>query len=284
MSGNDQQQPPIPTLGRRPSNPFTRNQDERDEASVPQSRSSSSGGGIAPSSTASQLISKFRKASITSSLTPSRSRDSIAEEDDDNEDDEDLEPVPFKDPKAYEGKSIGAGTGVFEPASSQNNDPEGIPFHPTLRPAGGNERRVETDGMRAPDDLYAGGNEVGTSIDRSTSADAARGTGRAKGVHRTYSMAQQKRRPAIMNDDRIIRQRRLSHDAIQEAPRRFIVDVEETMRLVLEQEDTDGNFQISITDSGPKVLSLGTATSNGYKGVDIRGVGCLHLLQKLRPH
>ncbi|PWN90774.1 trehalase-domain-containing protein [Acaromyces ingoldii] len=136
--------------------------------------------------------------------------------------------------------------------------------------------------MRAPDDLYAGGNEVGTSIDRSTSADAARGTGRAKGVHRTYSMAQQKRRPAIMNDDRIIRQRRLSHDAIQEAPRRFIVDVEETMRLVLEQEDTDGNFQISITDSGPKVLSLGTATSNGYKGVDIRGTYMLsNLLQEL---
>lgn len=85
-----------------------------------------------------------------------------------------------------------------------------------------------------------------------------------------------------MNDDRIIRQRRLSHDAIQESPRRFIVDVEETMRLVLEQEDTDGNFQISVTDSGPKVLSLGTATSNGYKGVDIRGTYMLsNLLQEL---
>lgn len=47
------------------------------------------------------------------------------------------------------------------------------------------------------------------------------------------------------------------------------------MRLVLEQEDTDGNFQISITDSGPKVLSLGTAASNGYRGVDIRGVSTL---------
>ena len=71
-------------------------------------------------------------------------------------------------------------------------------------------------------------------------------------------------------------------DAVQEAPRRFIIDVEETMRLVLEQEDTDGNFQISITDSGPKVLSLGTATSNGYKGVDIRGTYMLsNLLQEL---
>jgi alpha,alpha-trehalase len=74
----------------------------------------------------------------------------------------------------------------------------------------------------------------------------------------------------------------LRTDAVQEAPRRFIVDVEETMRIVLEQEDTDGNFQISITDSGPKVLSLGTATSNGYKGVDIRGTYMLsNLLQEL---
>lgn len=54
------------------------------------------------------------------------------------------------------------------------------------------------------------------------------------------------------------------------------------MRLVLEQEDTDGNFQISITDSGPKVLSLGTVTSNGYKGVDVRGTYMLsNLLQEL---
>lgn len=42
------------------------------------------------------------------------------------------------------------------------------------------------------------------------------------------------------------------------------------MRLVLEQEDTDGDFQISITDSGPKVMTLGTATSNGHKSFDVR--------------
>lgn len=105
---------------------------------------------------------------------------------------------------------------------------------------------------------------------------------RSRGIIRTYSMAQQKRRPVLMNDDRIIRQRRLSHDAVQESPRSFIVDVEETMRIVLEQEDTDGNFQIGITDSGPKVLALGTATSNGYKSVDIRGHYMLsNLLQEL---
>ena len=67
--------------------------------------------------------------------------------------------------------------------------------------------------------------------------------------------------------------------------RRFIVDVDETLRIVLQQEDTDGDFQvsrmsfrwnrndrfqISVTDSGPKLITLGTATSNGYKTFDIR--------------
>ena len=62
----------------------------------------------------------------------------------------------------------------------------------------------------------------------------------------------------------------MSHDEKSSAPRRFLIDVEETIRLVLEQEDTDGDFQISITDAGPKILSLGTATSNGFKSFDIR--------------
>lgn len=52
-------------------------------------------------------------------------------------------------------------------------------------------------------------------------------------------------------------------------PRKFLIDVEETMRIVLDQEDTDGNFQISITDSGPKVFSLGTETSNGYRHFEV---------------
>lgn len=49
-----------------------------------------------------------------------------------------------------------------------------------------------------------------------------------------------------------------------------MVDVDETMRLVLEQEDTDNNFQISVFDSGPKLLALGTASSNAHKTFDIR--------------
>ncbi|RSH94103.1 alpha,alpha-trehalase nth1 [Saitozyma podzolica] len=92
-----------------------------------------------------------------------------------------------------------------------------------------------------------------------------------------------KRRPMQMEGETISRNRRLSHDEVTpSAPRRFLVDVEETMRIVLEQEDTDKNFQISIYDSGPKLLSLGTASSNQYKTFDIRGTYMLsNLLQEL---
>lgn len=37
----------------------------------------------------------------------------------------------------------------------------------------------------------------------------------------------------------------LSLDEKGNAPRRFLIDVDETIRLVLEQEDTDGDFQVS---------------------------------------
>jgi hypothetical protein len=63
----------------------------------------------------------------------------------------------------------------------------------------------------------------------------------------------------------------MSHDEKSvTGPRRFLIDVEETIRVVLEQEDTDGDFQISVTDAGPKMMALGTATSNGFKTFDIR--------------
>lgn len=35
-------------------------------------------------------------------------------------------------------------------------------------------------------------------------------------------------------------------------------------------DDLDASFQISIYDAGPKLVSLGTASSNAYKSFDIR--------------
>ncbi|ORY98383.1 trehalase-domain-containing protein [Lobosporangium transversale] len=65
-------------------------------------------------------------------------------------------------------------------------------------------------------------------------------------------------------------------------PRRFLIDVEETQRLILEQEDTDGDFQITVNDMGPKVITLGTADSAGFNKYDVRGTYMLsNLLQEL---
>ncbi|KAJ7285295.1 alpha,alpha-trehalase-neutral trehalase [Mycena rebaudengoi] len=91
-----------------------------------------------------------------------------------------------------------------------------------------------------------------------------------------------KKAPAFQ-EDLHSRKRRMSHDEKSvTGPRRFLIDVEETIRVVLEQEDTDGDFQISVTDAGPKMMALGTATSNGFKTFDIRGTYMLsNLLQEL---
>jgi neutral trehalase len=39
---------------------------------------------------------------------------------------------------------------------------------------------------------------------------------------------------------------------------KFLVDVEKTIKSLQDQEDTDGNFQITIEDNGPK------ASENGW--------------------
>lgn len=83
------------------------------------------------------------------------------------------------------------------------------------------------------------------------------------------------------NYNRSIR-RRASHDETHTVPRRFLVDVDKTLEVLLRNEDTDGNMQITIEDSGPKVLTLGTVNSNGINHFDIRGTYMLsNLLQEL---
>lgn len=62
----------------------------------------------------------------------------------------------------------------------------------------------------------------------------------------------------------------------------FIADIDATLKELLQSEDTDNNCQITIEDTGPKVLKLGTMNSNGYKQADIRGTYMLsNLLQEL---
>ncbi|CCE61521.1 hypothetical protein TPHA_0A04480 [Tetrapisispora phaffii CBS 4417] len=62
----------------------------------------------------------------------------------------------------------------------------------------------------------------------------------------------------------------------------FIEDVNSTLKELLLTEDTDSNYQITIEDKGPKVLRIGTANSDGYKYINVRGTYMLsNLLQEL---
>lgn len=71
-------------------------------------------------------------------------------------------------------------------------------------------------------------------------------------------------------------------DATSAQPRKFLLDIDETLQNLLEREDTDKNMQITIEDVGPKVLSVGTAGSSGYNRFDLRGTYILsNLLQEL---
>lgn len=76
--------------------------------------------------------------------------------------------------------------------------------------------------------------------------------------------------------------RRLSHDLMGNAPRRYLINVDDTLKTLLSREDSDGNVQITIDDKGPKTIELGTAASGGYKRFDVRGTYMLsNLLQEM---
>ncbi|KAJ1567771.1 alpha,alpha-trehalase nth1 [Cladochytrium tenue] len=80
------------------------------------------------------------------------------------------------------------------------------------------------------------------------------------------------------------RGRRKSHDDFTNTgiSRKFVINVEETQRQILEQEDTDGDCQITVQDGGPKIFKVGTANSNGFHKFEIRGTYMLsNLLQEL---
>ncbi|ORZ41286.1 trehalase-domain-containing protein [Catenaria anguillulae PL171] len=62
----------------------------------------------------------------------------------------------------------------------------------------------------------------------------------------------------------------------------FLIDVLETEQVILTQEDTDGDFQITVKDMGPKAMALGSAASLGFRKYDVRGTYVLsNLLQEL---
>ncbi|KAI3648101.1 hypothetical protein MP228_005955 [Amoeboaphelidium protococcarum] len=89
--------------------------------------------------------------------------------------------------------------------------------------------------------------------------------------------------PAIIEESEKHRiRRRHSHDEKTSVPLQLFIPVEKTQQRILAQEDTDGDFQITITDKGPKILPLGTLASMGHRKHEVRGTYALaNLLQEL---
>lgn len=82
------------------------------------------------------------------------------------------------------------------------------------------------------------------------------------------------------------RLRRSSHDDLRPLDtrqhRQFYINVPGLKERILQQEDTDGDYQITASDSGPKMMTVGTLASQGHRRRDVRGTYALaNLLQEL---
>ncbi|KAG4433311.1 hypothetical protein IFR05_011208 [Cadophora sp. M221] len=112
-------------------------------------------------------------------------------------------------------------------------------------------------------------------------------TDRARDRMRTYSVNFERARNVSDWGDadclsQRSRARRGSLDASKFESSKFLIPVDSTLRRLELQEDTDGNLQITVEDTGPKVFSIGTASSNGFNRVEIRGTYQLsNLLQEV---
>ncbi|PVV03751.1 hypothetical protein BB560_001763 [Smittium megazygosporum] len=63
---------------------------------------------------------------------------------------------------------------------------------------------------------------------------------------------------------------------------KILVDVEKVEKEMLKQEDTDGDFQITVMDSGPKLIRVPTLSSLGHKKLEIKGTYMIsNLLQEI---
>ncbi|CCU98982.1 unnamed protein product [Malassezia sympodialis ATCC 42132] len=102
-------------------------------------------------------------------------------------------------------------------------------------------------------------------------------------VRRTFSLRPQQKPPFSRSWDQPKPVRRMSHGT--DMPRgefhEYLVEVDAVMKKLLEQEDTDNDNQISITDHGPKSIQLELLNGHGKTG-EVRGTYMLsNLLQEL---
>ena len=145
--------------------------------------------------------------------------------------------------------------------------------------------------LERPSDLHGdrGGNHVGVRVGNGENPSvaghaAASAVPRLRDMQRSSSMWPQQTMPLVnpRNEQRPPNVRRWSSgvESLQKlGPRQFHMEVQPTIQRLLEQEDTDGDNQISIADKGPKTITL--ETIDGPPS-EIRGTYMLaSLLQEL---
>lgn len=145
--------------------------------------------------------------------------------------------------------------------------------------------------LERPSDLHGdhGGNHVGVRAGNGENPSvaehaAASAVPRLRDMQRSSSMWPQQTMPLVnpRNEQRPPNVRRWSSgvESLQKlGPRQFHMEVQPTIQRLLEQEDTDGDNQISIADKGPKTITL--ETIDGPPS-EIRGTYMLaSLLQEL---
>lgn len=96
------------------------------------------------------------------------------------------------------------------------------------------------------------------------------------------SYAKQAPSPSLAAGSNFLPRRRGSHDEFMQANQELLINVDSTIKDLLDREDQDKNYQITIEDNGPKYISVGTLGSAGYRSTDLRGNYVIsNLLQEL---
>ena len=75
---------------------------------------------------------------------------------------------------------------------------------------------------------------------------------RGEPKHRTFSAIVESSTNSLLGEE-IPHKRRFSQDAPGQQARQFLIPVDETMKQLLANEDSDRNYQITVEDKGPKV-------------------------------
>lgn len=194
-------------------------------------------------------------------------------------------PLPFETPDQYYGPRNRPRTlSVLLPRTTPNRfEFTEIDHSPVISSSSSDEDEVDNNEEEGEDNNNGG---LGLDLNNDTSVTSIERSHSTTSLIKAIDMSQANSQKAMsdISPMQAVR-RRASVDLSSSnanSKRFFISDIDTTLNELLDNEDTDHNCQITIEDTGPKVLKLGTANSAGYNLYAIRGTYMLsNLLQEL---